>query len=324
MALKYTIVFTCGTADTPPLDVKVVDVTPTAKSAQGVLDRLTEAGVTVADLKAEVLVCFGDDDVLRNLVVYTALVGLSGRRPDVAVGGRILAASGLDTKVRRSKDAGVPPVRPLHVQVGETGRGDLPEIAMSALPDPRALSMARHAKRLRMVPVADALGALNQLVAVAAVRARGTEERFPFLVQGNEPAPTEATAAAVVGLDLEQVRRDAVSLRRDTRSDDRSAVVERLAPSERQQRLLDAAAVPVEDAMARLGARFNVEADAWHCPRPDRHSNGDATPSMRVVKGRVRCGRCDDERVDALRLVMDVTGTTPDEAADWLLAVGAA
>jgi hypothetical protein len=315
----YSIIYTCGTTNVPPLAVKVVDVTPTERSAQAVMDCIRAAGLSVADVKTDALIVFGSDDIVRNLVVYAALVGLSGRRPDVAVDGKVLPAGALDRKVRRSKDAGDPPVRPLHVQIGQTGRSDLPEIPFSELPDPRALSMTRAAARVRLVVPTDALGALHQLVAVAGIRARRDEERLPFLVGGMEPPPPAETFSEPVGIDLEQVRRDAVSLRRDTRTDDRTSLAEPAPLSERQQRLLEAAAVPVETTMERLGARYNAEVEAWHCPRPARHTNGDATPSMRVTKGRVRCGRCDAERVDSLRLVMDAAVMSPDEAADWLL-----
>jgi hypothetical protein len=37
------------------------------------------------------------------------------------------------------------------------------------------------------------------------------------------------------------------------------------------------------------------------------------------MKGQVRCYRCDGERVDSLRLTMDVLGLSPDEAAAWLV-----
>jgi hypothetical protein len=317
--LPYSIVYTCGTDQVPPLDVKVVDVTPDQPSAQAVLERIKAAGLAVADVKTDALVVFGGDDVVRNLVVYAALVGLSGRRPDVAVAGKVLPAGALDRKVRRSKDAGEPPQRPLHVQVGETGRTDMVEIPFAQLPEPRSLSMTRWAKRSRFVPPADALAALHQMVAISGIRARGDEERMPFVVAGNEPPATEDNAGESVGIDLERIRRDAVALRRETRTDDRSVLVEAVELTGRQQRLVDASELPIEDVMARLGASYNEQAEAWHCPRPSRHTNGDASPSMRVAKGKVRCGRCDDERVDSLRLVMDTTGMSPDEAADWLL-----
>jgi hypothetical protein len=58
----------------------------------------------------------------------------------------------------------------------------------------------------------------------------------------------------------------------------------------------------------------------WHCPRPDRHRNGDANASMRVDEQGARCFRCDPEKIDSLRLVADVRGISFDEAADWILS----
>jgi hypothetical protein len=319
--LPYALVLACGADDLPPFNVPVVDVTPAAQTVDAVLEAIKQAGLSVADVKTNALVVFGPGDVVGNLVVYTALCGLAGRRLDVGVAGRILPAGNLDQRVRRAKDAGPPAERPLHVQIGATGRTDLPELTFETLSDPAALSTIRSAKRCRLVPPADPLTAVHQLVAISAIRARGDEERMPFLVAGGEPAPTVDTAADPVGIDLEAIRREASAMRRETRNDDRSVLAEPSALSPRQERLNTAAEVDVNVLLRRLGVRYHPGEDAWHCPRTGNHTNGDAVPSMRVTKGKARCGRCDGERLDGLRLVMEVTGLSPDEAADWILAV---
>jgi hypothetical protein len=322
MDLTYKMIFTCGETGIPSLPgVKFVDVTPAEATAEAVLARVTEAGVTGADMKSDVLVVLAPEaDQTRSLVVYAAIAGLAGRRVDVGVHGTIINAEMLEARVQRTKDAGQPPVRPVHVQIGATGRTDIPEIPIDQLPNPQAMSLVRYAKRVRMVPEGDTLAAVKQLLIISAARSRRDEERYPFLVDGTEPAVELENAWMPVGIDLEQVRRDAIAMRRTTRLDDRTAIVEAAELTERQQRLVDAAAVPVELALTALGSTYDADAEAWTCPRADRHPTNDTGPTVRVAKDKARCVRCDAERVDALRLVFDVTGCSPDEAADWLLA----
>lgn len=322
----YGIVLTCGTDLTPPGDHKVVDITPTDGTTDAVIAALESSGLTTADLRTQILVVFGGDKLTpsEQLVVYSALLGFSGRRLHVAIDGAVFDTVAFDEAVRQVEDAGQPPAIPLHVQVAATARQDLPVVPFQHLGSPRGASMVRFAKRVRLVPGDTTLDAIRQFVAVAGLRARGRTERLPFLVNGDEPAPTPDDYSSPLGIDLEGVRRAGVSLRKRSRGDDRGALVEKVTLTPRQMRLVSAEQVPVEQTMQRLGARYNGEVEAWHCPRPTRHTNGDQNPSMRVVNGKVRCGRCDRERVDSLRLVMDVTGLTPDEAADWLLGPASA
>lgn len=319
-AMPYSIVLASGTDNLPPIDVPTVDITPTERTASGVLARIKEAGLSVADVRTDALLVFGTDDVVGNLVVYAAIVGLSGRFPDVAVNGRILPAGALNRKVRRQKDAGRPPQRPVHVQIGTVGRHDMVEIPFEQLPDAKALSLTRAAKRCRLVPPAEALAALHQMVAVSGVRARGNEERMPFIVAGTEPAAALETAKDPIGVDLEQVRRDAVAMRREVRGDDRNVLVDAEPLSDRQQQLLKAGEVDVLSVLDRLGVSFDAIEDRWVCPRTHNHPEDDPVAFLNHSKGKMRCGRCDAERLDVLRLVMELRRCTPDEAADWLLA----
>jgi hypothetical protein len=318
---RYSLVMTCGVTTVPALPVKVVDITPSELTADAIFDRLQEAGVAVADVKTDFLLAFGSDDPVRNLVVYTALVGFCGRHADVVVDGRLLPTAALERKVRRAADAGAPTERPLVVQVGRTGRTDLVEIPFEDLSDPRALSLVRAAKRARLVPAGDALLALQQLVALAALRTRGNEERWPMVVVGDEEAPTAETASSPVGIDLERIRRESVTRRRTARSDDRSALVDAVEPSAALDRLQRASQVPVEVALQHLGVAQDEEDGSWACPRTEGHLNGTLSAAIRASKGKARCNRCDTERLDALRLVMTLTLRSPDEAADWLLGL---
>lgn len=309
--------------ENPPVleDVKVVDLTPEEPTVEAVLARLRDSGLTPADLRARVYVV-ADGDRDKALAVYAALLGFAGRRLDVADGEEVIAAAELDAAARALPDAGRPAEMPDHIQVGAVVHPDLPSIGASASLSPEDVSSIRYARRVRFVPMdapKPALGALTQLVVVAGIRARRDNDRLPFLVEGAEPAPTPEDPMDPVGLCLDTLRREAVELRRSLRFDDRGAVADKLELSERQRTLLAASSLPIEETMNRLGATVDESTGLWHCPRPDRHTNGDANASMKVVKGKVQCFRCDPERVDSLRLTMDAKGYSADEAALWLL-----
>lgn len=302
--------------------VKVVDLTPAAAEQEPVLEQLRSSGLTPADLRARVYF-LADGDRDKALAVYSALLGFAGRRLDISGGDEIISATDLDNAARSLPDAGRPEEVPDQVQIGAVAHPELPSVVASAALKRPEVSLLRYARRVRFVPLdgeKPALAALSQLIVVAGIRARRENDRLPYLCNGDEPAPTEETANDVIGLCLDTLRRAAVELRRSLRFDDRGAVADALEPSDRQRTLLAAAALPIEETMARLGARQDPETELWHCPRPDRHTNGDANASMKIVKGKVQCFRCDPERVDSLRLVMDTKALSADEAADWLLS----
>jgi hypothetical protein len=329
-------------------DVRVVDLTPADDTPAAVLARLRESALNPADLRSRVLfVADGDASYRdRTLMVYAALLGFARRRLDVAFGvdAEALVMADFDVALRKTADAGRPETAIAQVQVGGPVRTDLPYVDISDGFTPAKTSLLRYARRLRFVP-APVLGhALPQLVAIAALRARGESDKLPYLCTGSEPVPTEDTVADVVGVCLDTLRREGEDVRRSLRSENRDSIAAKAEPTLRAQRLVDADAVPVRDTLVRLGGRSKVvevaakpgtpehEAgqtvplEVWHCPRPDRHTNGDATPSARITvtgaqgEGAFQCYKCDRERTGSLRLVMDVRGCTVDEAADWLLA----
>jgi hypothetical protein len=309
--------------DNPPqLDgVKVVDLTPATASTEAVLDRLKDSDLTPADLRSRAYL-FPDGHRDLSLVVYAALIGFAGRRIDLATPqGFAVDATALDAAARRLPDAGRPAEPIDHLQLGPVTHPDLPSIDKSAMLRPSDVTAIRYARRLRFVPVDDVVEALSQLVVVAAIRSRRDgADRLPFLCVGDEPAVLE-DRDTVVGVCLDTIRRAAVDLRRSLRSDDRDAVVEPIALTPRQLALVAAADRPIEETMVRLGAALNEATGMWHCPRPERHTHGDKNASMKSVKGRVQCLRCDPERVDSLRLTMDTLGVSADEAAEWLADV---
>lgn len=342
VARPYQVCLYVGPEAPTLQDVRVVDLTPETPTPEAVLDRLRASDLTPADLRARVLFVADGTTVEHRdaaLLVYSALLGFAKRRLDAAFGveSEALVLADFDATVRRLPDAGKPADVLQVVQVGGPERSDLDRVDLADL-SPATLTAVRYARRVRFVPAPALAVALPQLVALAAMRARGDNDKLPFLVHGDEPAPTEDTAADVVGICLNTLRRDAEDVRRSLRSDNREALAEKAELTGRQRRLLTASALPIEEVLVRLGARSKMidvvpkvgddgelgptQIEVWHCPRPDRHRNGDATPSARITRGgKFQCFgmACDKERVDALRLVMDVQSVSADEAADWLL-----
>ena len=309
----YQVCLCVGPAPAEMQAARCIDVSPTASTEEAMLVALRGAGLDASDLRAKTLLSLNCDAATACLA-YVAVSGFAGRRIDVLIGSALIEVSPLH-------QAGVgfhtprPTAIPETTQVGAV-HASIPSITLDSALTPATASDIRWSRRLRFVPPTDAATALSQLVVVAAIRNRPSGERLPMLCDGTEAfiAPGDS-----VGIDLDHVRTSALELRRSVHSGDRDAVADLVPVSPRHQRLADAAAVPVEEALLRLGGRHNEATDLWHCPRPERHTHGDATASMRIQRGRVRCYRCDAERVDSLRLAMDARALSVDEAADWLL-----
>jgi hypothetical protein len=315
-ARPYQVCLYVGSQPPALDDVKVVDLTPASLDADAVLAPIKASGLTPADLRARVFF-LADGDRDKALAVYAALLGFAGRRLDLSTGGGFVVAADFEASARRLPDAGRPSDPIDHLQLGAVTHPVIRSIAVADALTPDDVSAVRFARRLRFVPADNPIAALAQLIAVAAIRSRrdGTD-RLPYLCAGDEPLAEDP--AAIVGTCLDTLRRAGVELRRSLRSDDRGALVDRLDASPRQLRLLAGADLPIEATLVRLGAKDDPETGLWHCPRPGRHTNGDAHASMKVIKGKTQCFRCDSERVDSLRLTMDSLTLSADEAAAWL------
>lgn len=311
--------FVGANAPTPPSGVTIVDITPAEVTAEAALASLEASGLTAADLRTRVLLVVDPTYREASVLMYAALCGFAGRRVDFTDLTEVVDARSLHLQATGAPDTGKPEELPELVQVGlghpDTTIVSFPAVDALTASDVTVLRYARHAR----LAVADrtAKDALTLLVVASGVRMRGESDRMPVLVHGDEPV----VADEVPGVDLEALRRAAGEARRTHRIDDRGATVDARPLTERQERLVAAAAVPVEDVLVRLGSFQNEETGFWRCPRPDRHRNGDANPSTRVSDGRVRCFRCDPEPADSLRLVIDCKRLSPDEAAAWLLGV---
>jgi hypothetical protein len=308
-----------------------VAITPAGDGtrAERVVEGLRRSGVTPADLRARALLV-SSLEVDDTLAVYAAVVGFAGRHVDVVTPAGIAAVERITRAGRDAVDAGKPELRYDAVVVGQdpevaesiraelaeaaAGRGDEspaePNVAtLDVLRDGTAVSaediaVLRWAKRVRLANPSDLGEALTRFAFVAGIRWRRGQERFPALVDGT---------------DLDGIRQEAGALRRSMRAAG-TEIAEVVAPTQRQAALSAAASVPIDAVLAALGSV--TDGKLWQCPRPGRHTHGDATPSLRVEDNKVCCYVDDAEWVDPLRLVMSALSMGPDEAAALLADMG--
>jgi hypothetical protein len=320
----YQVVFVLGSAAVDEATPRIVHL-PTIDMFDAAFDPtacasvIKAAGLVPADMRSRVCVAVGADvSPSAALAGYVAACAFASRRLDVVTDGQVVSFAQLETTAAGFPDAGRPADVPEEIQVG-AAHPVLPFHLADAPFSPQAVSLVRFARRCRLVAADVPLAALVQLVVLSALRSRGAADRTPVVVRGDEPVSDPDPDALPVGVELEAVRRAVMELRRELRADDRSALAEPLPLSSAAQTLVDAAAVSPAAVMLVLGSRCGP-GGLWTCPRPDRHREGDAEASMRVEERKVRCFRCDAEKIDPVRLVADVKDCTFDEAAAWILA----
>lgn len=289
-------------------------------TADDVLVALTDAGVGLADLRSRTVVV-ADGDPVRAATSYSALAGFAGRHLDVATSRGVVHLDRLVTAAASLPDAGPLTQRPeaVHVAVAGAVRAagvdpaadatQVIDVANAAEPlasiTAEDISVLRWARRVTCDAAADATDTLMLIAAVAGLAGR-RGDRLPTLV-----------AADGTDADLSAVRADGAGTRAKARPQNAAMVVERVELTERDRRLLTAAEVDPAVALERLGCP--TDGSLWSCPRPNSHTHGDATPSMRVSEGKVRCFVDDAEWIDTLRLVAVSCGLTADDAADLIL-----
>lgn len=303
---------------------QVATVLPSAATPMAVMDAVRASKLTPADLKVQALVGFSADvDTAAATAVYAALCVLAGRRLDASCGPRVLSLVALDKALRALSPTPRPDDPPPCVQVGGP-HGELPYVVLDGGQlAPADVGLVRHARRVRLVVATELADALTAFVAVAALRARPGAERFPLLVKGDETADLEPLPDGVLptGLDLDTVRAGAADLRRNQRSERKLSVAPSVPVSDRLRAYAAVVNADMRQVMAALGST-SPDGVLWHCPRPDRHTNGDANASMRVEGSRARCYRCDPEWVNPVRLTADVRKARFEDASTWLGSLG--
>lgn len=333
----YNLCVYCGPAAPVLEGVRVVDVTPASLDPDEVARAVADSGLTPADFRSRA-VYLTDAPQEIALATYAVVCGFAARYLDLIAAGQTLNT----TPYGASHAVPPKPIRtPAHLFVSTVARPDLDALVLSRTTTAHDGSLIHHATRVTIVPSESLADTARSLLALAALRRRGAAERFPGLL-GPVPSPTEVPAEVALDaeiadvpagaptaehhpslpggfIDLEDLRRRGSALRRSTRPDTTGRLAPVVEASARLARLERVSQYPVEVILDRLGARSGPDTpQLWHCPRPERHTHGDANPSMRVEEGHVRCFRCDPEPVDALDLVIDALGATADEAADWI------
>lgn len=318
----YVLAIRLPGAPPAPEGIKTVDFVPgDGDIVSATIDGLQASGLVAADFRARVI--FMASDGPECLIPYAALCGFAGRRIDAYAGGVVMPFSRLAEKGTDFPDAGRPDEFLIWGQVGGPDVEGLRTVQLVPTAQgpvsPEAASVIRYAARLRMVPPDSARDALAMFILIAALRRRA-DDRFPYLSTGTEPVP-ETKDDPRQGVDLELIRRTAAQYREELRAArPETEIVDPVPVSPRNRRLAEANAVEIGTVLRRLGSTPDADG-RWHCPRPDRHSNGDDNPSMKVYgHNRTRCQRCDAEKIGPLKLVIDVLGVTPDEAAAFILS----
>jgi hypothetical protein len=310
----YPVVIYAG-SNAPALDgTRVITIAPNDASIDEVLRAVRDSGLSTSDLRNKA-VFLTDIDPTRAAATYAAICGFAGRRLDVAAEGKTFRGQALDQLGRRLESTGRPkdPIR--CAQYGAV-HPDLVSLE-GVVEDPETVAVLRFAKRLRFVPSASTYETLAALVVIGGIRAKGTLDRLPFCVTGDEPVGDDPTAP--VGICLDSLKREGAGLKRAQRSDDRSAIADLDTDvSDRRRQIHQAADLPFARALEVVGARASKDPEMWHCPRPRNHANGDATASFKVVENSGHCPRCDVDPIDGLRLVVEVLGVSVDEAASLL------
>lgn len=307
-----------------PEGVKAVDlILGGGDVISSTIGALRSSELTAADFRSQAI--FLAPTGRHGLVAYAALCGFAGRRIDAYADGVILEFSRLDHDGGLFPDAGRPDESLAWAQVGEPFADGVRCVSLGpgqpGLVSPEAATVIRYAARLRMVPPDSTRDSLAMFALVAALRRR-SDDRFPFLSTGEEPVPV-AEDDADQGIDLEQIRREAIRYRRELRLE-QGRGAEAMAPpsgSPHDERILEADTVDIRTLLHRLGSSSDgPDQSTWRCPRPHRHGNGGEEASMNVyADNRARCPQCDAEKLGPIRLALDVLDITPDEAACFIL-----
>lgn len=308
--------------DAEPLPGPTLTCAVSAGEQREIVSQLELGGVTPADLRSRSVLVVGSDPEMA-CAVYAVLLGLSGRFVDFCDSSRFVDATQVTSMARGWRNSGKPANSIPEAQIGRD-HPSLPSVGVGAALTAEDISVVSYAKKLRFVPTSDPLVALTQLAVVAAIRQRGMDQRLPLLVSGSAagvPGEEGTHAPEETLVNLEELRRAGQDLRRklDVGPAGRT-VVEKMPLSERQKNIMSAAKTPMDETLVRLGARKNEQTGLWHCPRPERHTNGDATASMKLSESVTRCFRCDAEKIDPVRITMDTLSCSVDEAADWLVS----
>lgn len=278
-----------------------------AEKPEDIAAAISSSSITVDDMRSSAAVVVDTNvDQAVLAAAYTFVAALAGRWLSIVVDGAAFDVVALSESVLsrpRSRPSNTDKLLSVgfisddidHVVLGGT---DIP--AMNA-----AMNRIQYAKEVQIAPAPSPVALVATLVTVADLRRRPGLER-----------PGTFVGDTVV--ELSEFRQLATPLRGSSKP--QSELAPALPLTARQERLIAADKLSMEEVLDLLGARRGPEhKQVWHCSRPNRHTNGDRVPSMRIKEGQVRCMRCDGEPLGPVRLTADTLAITVDEAADYLL-----
>lgn len=309
------------TGSKPDLNAQTfINITPESSSVEDMISSITHANISAADLKAKTVISL-EGDVERSVLMYALITGFAGRRIDFMSDGVLVDSNAMYSSVYDLvKDLEKPELLPEFTQIGKEATEGVYWVDLNAKLSLEDLFHIRFSKRVRIsIDDITTNKALTTLITAAAIRNRNGSDRFPVLVKYHNDtlftSKENEDEPVAFGNDLEQIRRKGNEMRRENKLDDRSTVVSKEELTDRLEIIDSASKIDISKALIMLGSEYNADTDFWRCPRPARHKNGDANPSMKIIEGKVRCFRCDQEPVDAVRLIVDTLNLTADDAA---------
>ena len=280
----------------------------------GAIEALQNSGLTLEDLRSKSC-CYLYTNTPETLLVYITVSVFAGRWLDFYFNNTLVDAPQVESTARKL----IPPTPP-------TERETEYLVYSEKLLSPPAKSLKfenlltddiqliSYTKNLVYTLNSKSLleNILN-VITISTLRNRNGFSRMPNLSTTVEISDDN--------INLENLRRTVQDYRKSKKLGNREAVINNFEVTDLRVKYLEQASLTsIEFVLEKLGAKQNKDTFMYHCPRPNRHSNGDRTPSTKVSEGKVQCMRCDSEKVDALRIVMDTLDLSPDDAALWILS----
>jgi len=280
----------------------------------GAVEALQNSGLTLEDLRSKSC-CYLYTNTPETLLIYVTASIFAGRWLDFYLDNTLVDAMQVETTARKLIPVTPPTERELDYLVYSEKL--LPPPAKSLqfenlLSDD--IQLISYTKNLVYALNSKSLleNILN-VITISTLRNRNGFSRMPNLSTTVEISDDN--------INLENLRRMVQEYRKSKKLGNREAVINNFEVTDPRVKYLEQASLTsIEIVLGKLGAKQNKDTFMYHCPRPNRHSNGDRTPSTKVTEGKVQCMRCDSEKVDALRIVMDTLNLSPDDAALWILS----
>ena len=278
------------------------------------IEALQNSGLTLEDLRSKSC-CYLYTNTPETLLIYITASIFAGRWLDFYLDGTLVDAIQVETTASKLIPTASPVDRESEYLVySEKLLSPPPNSLIFENLVAENIQLISFTKNLVYVLNSKSLleNILN-VISISTLRNRNGFSRMPNLSTKMEISEDNTN--------LENLRRTVQDYRKSKKLGNREAVINIFEITDQRVKYLEKASLaPIDIVLEKLGAKQNKDTFMYHCPRPNRHSNGDRTPSTKVSDGKVQCMRCDSEKVDALRIVMDTLALSPDDAAEWILS----